>query len=194
MKRIIVGLAVVALAMSATSLYAQEGNHGEAGVYGDYFRLGATGTDYLGIGGRVGFNIAPRIQLEGQMTYDFEQSFISILPTGVDTTLVQRSNVTLLHGLFGPKFVLGTEHARVFGTVQGGFLRFGVSNGSTGSAFIASVNNFGDSNTNGALYPGGGAEFYLGPIGMRVDVGDLIYWNGGSHNNLVVKFGPQIKF
>jgi hypothetical protein len=193
MRQIVVGLAVLAFAIASPSLYAQEGNHGVAGIYGDYFRLNATGTDYLGIGGRVGFNVAPRVQLEGQMTYDFEQSFTTITATPI-STFVQRSNVTLLHGLFGPKFVLGTEHARLFGTVQGGFLRFGVNNGSTGSSFVTSVNGFGDTNTNGALYPGGGGEFYVGPIGIRVDVGDLIYWNGGANHNLVLKFGPQIKF
>jgi hypothetical protein len=42
--------------------------------------------------------------------------------------------------------------------------------------------------------PGGGAEYSFGRFGFRVDAGDFIYWNAGVHNNLVVKFGPQIKF
>ena len=199
MKTMFVGIAALSLTMSAMSLYAQENDHGEIGVYGDYFRLSAAGnTNYAGVGGRVGFNVAPRVQLEAQMAYDFEQTFSTTTTTALSpttfVTIVQRSSGTLLHGLFGPKVVLGTEHARLFGTVQGGFLRFGASNGSPGSGFVNSVTNFGDSSTNGALYPGGGAEFYLGPIGIRVDAGDFIYWNAGPHHNLVVKFGPQIKF
>ena len=194
MKPMVVRLAVLGILMAAQSVFAQEHDHGEFGVYGDYFRLRAAGnTNYLGAGGRIGFNVAPRVQLEGQMTYDFERSFTTMTPTAFTTT-VGRSSVTLLHGLFGPKFALGTDHARLFGTVQGGFIRFGVSNGSTVNGFVNSVSNFGDTSTHGAFYPGGGGEFYAGPFGVRIDVGDFIYWNGGAHNNLVVKFGPQIKF
>jgi hypothetical protein len=44
------------------------------------------------------------------------------------------------------------------------------------------------------LYPGGGVEFFLGPIGIRMEVGDEIYFNDGAHNNLRATFGPQIRF
>jgi hypothetical protein len=193
MKQMVVGLMFLVLT-AAPSVFAQEHDHGEIGVYGDYFRLGAAGNaDYLGVGGRIGFNVAPRVQLEAQMAYDFEKSFTTITSNLISTT-VQNTSVTLLHGLFGPKFSLGTDHARLFGTVQGGFIRFGVSNGSPGNGFLSSVGNFGDTNTNAAIYPGGGGEFSVGPIGVRIDVGDFIYFNAGAHNNLVVKFGPQIKF
>jgi hypothetical protein len=189
----VVGLALLVLT-AAPSVFAQERDHGEIGVYGDYFRLNALGNaDYVGVGGRVGFNVAPKVQLEAQMAYDFAQSFTRITSTTFTTTVGQTS-INLLHGLFGPKFSLGTDHARLFGTVQGGFIRFGVSNSGPGSGFVNSVGNFGDTNTNGAIYPGGGGEFYVGPIGVRIDVGDFIYFSGGAHNNLVVKFGPQIKF
>lgn len=194
MNRVVVGFTLVAFAMMAPSVFAQEHDHGEAGVYGDYFRLGEAGNaNFLGVGGRVGFNVAPRVQLEGQMTYDFEQSFNFTNSTTITTT-VGRSSLTLLHGLFGPKFELGTEHARFFGTVQGGFIRFGAANGTVSNAFTSSISNFGDTATHGALYPGVGGEFYVGPVGLRIDVGDFIYWNNGAQNNLTVRFGPQIKF
>lgn len=193
MKRVVFGLALFAFAM-APSVFAQEHDHGELGVYGDYLRLSQLGnTDFMGVGGRVGFNVAPRVQLEGQMTYDFAQNFTATSSSTISTTIV-RSNVTLLHGLFGPKFSIGSDHARFFGTVQGGFIRFGVANGSTPNSFVSSISAFGDSSTNGALYPGIGGEFYVGPVGVRVDAGDFIYWNAGAHHNLSVKFGPQIKF
>ena len=194
MKRTIVGMAVLALAMTAPSVFAQEGDHGEVGVFGDYFRLGEAGNaNFAGVGGRIGFNVARRVQLEAQMGYDFEQSFTFTNGSTFGTTL-GRSSLTLLHGLFGPKAEIGTDHARFFGTVQGGFMRFGVNNGSTGNSFTSSISSFGDSATHGAMYPGVGGEFYVGPVGLRLDVGDFIYFNNGAQHNLAVRFGPQIKF
>jgi len=113
MKQIAIG-SVVLMLLIAPSLFAQEHDRGEIGVFGDYFRL-SEGNDrnFEGIGGRVGFNVAPRVQLEGQLTYDFEQSF----STATGAT-INRSSLTLLHGLFGPKFTAGTDNARLFGTVQ----------------------------------------------------------------------------
>jgi hypothetical protein len=194
MKKMTVGLAVLAFAMTVPSLFAQEQDHGEVGVFGDYFRLSEAGNaNFEGVGGRVGFNVAPRVQLEGQMAYDFEQSFNFANGSTFGAT-VSRSSLTLLHGLFGPKFTLGTDHARFFGTFQGGFMRFGVNNGSTSNSFANSINSFGDSSTHGAMYPGVGGEFYVGPVGLRLDVGDFIYFNNGAQNNVSVRFGPQIKF
>src|SRR5215470_19038300 len=100
MKTMAVACAVIALAIAAPSVFAQEHDHGEFGVYGDYFRLSEAGNaNFMGVGGRVGFNVAPRVQLEGQMTYDFEQSFDNGSTFG---TTISRSSMTLLHGLFGP--------------------------------------------------------------------------------------------
>ncbi len=48
--------------------------------------------------------------------------------------------------------------------------------------------------TYGTLYPGGGIEGHIGPIGLRLDVGDEIYFNNGTHNNLRASFGPYIRF
>ena len=195
MKTMAVACAVLALAMTAPSVFAQERDHGEIGVYGDYFRLSEAGNaNFEGVGGRIGFNVAPRVQLEGQMTYDFEQSFTTTTNTGVFAGTIGRSSLTLWHGLFGPKLVLGTDHARFFGTVQGGFMHFGVSNGSVSNSFTTSVDQFGGNATHGAMYPGVGGEFYVGPVGLRLDIGDFIYWNNGAQHNLNVRFGPQIKF
>jgi|SRR5215475_3202332 len=198
MKKAIVGLTVLMFAMMAPSLFAQEHDHGEVGAFGDYFRLGELGNaNFLGLGGRAGFNVAPHVQLEGQMAYDFARSFDFVNDSTIGTTIgttISRSSVTLLHGLFGPKFILGTDHARFFGTVQGGFLRFGVNHGNTINSFTNSINSFGDSSTHGAMYPGVGGELYVGPVGLRLDVGDFIYFRNGAQNNLSVRFGPQIKF
>jgi hypothetical protein len=45
-----------------------------------------------------------------------------------------------------------------------------------------------------ALYPGGGIEAFAGPIGIRLEVGDDIYFLGGARNNLKANIGPVIRF
>ena len=50
------------------------------------------------------------------------------------------------------------------------------------------------SNLNAALYPAGGVEASLGPLGLRLEAGDEIYFNGGAHNNLRITFGPILRF
>ncbi|MBV9480042.1 MAG: hypothetical protein JO249_04715, partial [Acidobacteria bacterium] len=49
-------------------------------------------------------------------------------------------------------------------------------------------------NTKFALYPGGGIEGFWGPFGLRLDVGDELYFAGGVQNNLRITFGPHFKF
>jgi hypothetical protein len=51
-----------------------------------------------------------------------------------------------------------------------------------------------DSNVYGVFYPGGGVEAFFGPIGLRFDIGDEVYFNNGGHNNLRLSFGPTIRF
>ena len=41
---------------------------------------------------------------------------------------------------------------------------------------------------------GGGLEGPLGPVGIRFDIGDEMYFNSGTHNNLRIAFGPYIRF
>jgi len=108
---------------------------------------------------------------------------------------VNRSNIRLLHGLFGPKFALGHSNFHPFVTVKGGFVdvRFDPAPATLGT-FFSSVQDLRDRNVMGSVYPGGGLEGHLGPIGLRLDVGDEIYFNHGTHNNLRAAFGPYIRF
>jgi hypothetical protein len=176
------------------AVFAQENDHGEIGAYGDYLRLDEAGNqNFVGLGGRIGFNVASRVQLEAQMAYDFAQSF-STSNSNAATLTISKSSLTLLHGLFGPKVELGSTHARIFLTGQGGFMRIGVNNGTDSQGFTTSIGAFGDTATHPAFYPGVGVEFYVGPVGIRGDVGDFMYWNNGAHNNLSIKFGPQFRF
>ena len=91
---------------------AQTYDHGEVGVFADYFRLDRTTPDinFVGIGGRASFNVHPNVALEAEMAYDFKRNFTSTFSDGVTTQFV---NVGLrpLHALFGPRFQAGRSSA-----------------------------------------------------------------------------------
>ena len=97
---------------------AQEAlNHVEIGIFGDYFRLGATqgaalaGTGATALGGagaRLSVNVRRRWQIEAESNYDFAESFSEGF-TGPGGTVegFNTSTVRVLHGLAGPKFQTG---------------------------------------------------------------------------------------
>jgi hypothetical protein len=180
-----------------------EYNHGEFGVYGDYFRLtprGATGsTNFVGLGGRVGFNVHPNIALEAEMNYDFERNYTTVSTSGGTTSgssTTVTSSLRPLTGLFGPKFQFGTSGPfRAFVTGKVGFTDFTVSNrAASGSSFAGSFDTFGNGGTHVAAYPGGGIEAFAGPFGVRVEAGDEMYFNNGTNNNLRITFAPSVRF
>ena len=170
-------------------------NHVEIGVFAHYFRLHPTHSNFAGVGGRLGVNVTNNVQFEAEMSYDFNRVFTEGFADTSGTLTSVRSDIRVLHGLFGPKLQTGSGPVRLFGTVKGGFInfRFDPTPGIV-SGFTSSVENLRDDNVDGVLYPGGGAEAFFGPIGLRLDVGDEIYFNHGAHNNLTVSFGPTVRF
>jgi hypothetical protein len=197
MKRITL-LAVLGFCLSAPSWVMAQGtyNHAEVGVFADYLRFSATSPELnlVGLGGRAAFNVHPNVQLEAEMAYDFERSFVSTTTTGGTATLV-RTSFRPLTGLFGPKFqVGGSGPFRAFVTGKLGFVNFSSSAGSVSSGFTGAFSNIGNGATKFAAYPGVGIEGFWGPFGLRLDVGDEIFISNGTYNNLRVTFGPQIRF
>jgi len=198
MKRIAMVLALGTLVALPAALFAQ--NHGEVGAYADYFRYAPanTATNFVGVGGRVAFNVSPIVAIEAEMNYDFARNYTTTYSTGTGagaTTSFVTSSIRPLTGLFGPKFqTRGPFKAFVTGKV--GFVDFSVNNSgnvTTGGATNA-VSGVGGSGTHLAVYPGGGIEGFFGPIGLRAEAGDEIYVDNGAHNNLRVTFGPTIRF
>ena len=176
---------------------AQETEHVQVGVFADYFRLSQTNTNFAGVGARLGFVAYRSLKLEAEMSYDFNQAFTSGFTNNSDGSVsVRRSNLRVLHGAFGPRVNLGERwHVHPFLTLKGGFINFNVSNsGATVGNFFNSVDNLQSSNMKAVLYPGGGFEGHLGPVGVRLDIGDEIYWSNGTHNNLRISLGPYIRF
>jgi hypothetical protein len=175
-----------------------QNDHVQAGVYADYFRFSQTNTNFAGVGARFGFHAYKPIMLEAEVSYDFNKVFTegftdnTIAPP---TVTVVNSNLRVLHGLVGPKLELGHRNLHPFLTVKGGFNHFFLDNrpATVGTA-VSSIDNLRANDLTGVLYPGGGLEGHLGPLGLRLDVGDEIYFAGGTHHNLRLAFGPYIRF
>lgn len=169
-------------------------DHFQVGAYGDYFRITQTNTNLAGLGGRAAVKVFPHVMFEGEMSYDFEQAFTETFTQGGTVTLAN-SNLKVIHGLAGPKIIGGHGRLRPFLMVKGGVINFRLDPRPAGVAgFISSVDNLRFNNVSGVLYPGGGFETHLGPLGLRVEAGDEIYFAGGTHHNPRLAVGPFIRF
>jgi hypothetical protein len=176
---------------------AQETEHVQVGIFADYLRLSQTDTNFGGVGARLGVVAFRNIKLEGEMSYDFDQAFTEgFTNTTTGAVTLSRSGLRILHGEFGPKVNLGEHwHVHPFVTLKGGFVDFRINNApATIGTFFSSVSNLRSNNVDGVFYPGGGLEGHLGPVGVRFDIGDEIYFNSGTHNNLRISLGPYIRF
>ena len=201
MKRITL-FAVLAFCLSIPSYLAAqssspyENNHVEVGVFADYFRLSALdpNINFVGLGGRAAFNVHPNIQLEAEMSYDFKRNFTSTFSDGITTQLVT-TRLRPLTAMFGPKFQAGSSGPfRAFVTGKVGLINFTTTNEGALSGFTGGLGAVTEGNTRFALYPGGGIEGFWGPVGLRLEAGDEIYFDNGAHNNLKVTFGPAFRF
>jgi hypothetical protein len=195
MKRLAIftALALTFAIVAPTARAQGDRNHGEFGVFFDYTRLQFAKANFFGVGGRVGFNVSPAVALEGEMAYDFERSQTATITTnGISNT--SRSNLRLIHGLFGPKFETTRGPVRVFVVLKGGLLNFGVGGAVTGGTFANQIGTIRDGDTNGVFYPGGGIEFNAGAFGLRLEAGDEIYWDNGANHNFKFTGGPVIRF
>ena len=184
----------VAAGLISLAPAAQAQNHGEAGVFGSYYRQQSTKSNFAGLGARVGFG-ARHVQLEAEMSYDFTQAFTEGFRNNTTGTVTfTRSNFRVLDGLIGPKVQFGGP-VKVFATLKGGVVNFRFDPApATFATFTSTVSSLRTDNVRGVVYPGVGAEAFLGPIGFRLDVGDEIYFLNGAHNGLRVTFGPAIRF
>jgi hypothetical protein len=173
-------------------------NHGEVGAYFDYFRWAPahSATNFVGVGGRLSFNFHPNVALEAEMSYDFARDYTTTTNNSVNSTVV-RSGLRPLTGLFGPRFQVGTGGpVRAFVTGKVGFVNFSTTNSGvvSGTTFSNAVSSVGGNSTHFAMYPGGGLEGFIGPLGLRLEAGDEVYLNNGVYNNLKVTFGPELRW
>jgi hypothetical protein len=169
----------------------------ELGVFIDYLSISQTHTDNFGLGGRVGFRIHSNVMMEGELAYDYGINFDEAyrnLSTG-NIAAIERTSIGVTHGLFGPTLEPAKGWFRPFVTLKGGFVDFRLSPSLVPYSDVASaILGIRTSNLNGAIYPGAGVEATAGPVGLRFEVGDEIYFNNGAHNNLRITFGPILRF
>jgi hypothetical protein len=192
MKRVVMLLVLAGWLVPLAS--AQD--HYQVGAYADYFRLSQTKTNMAGLGAMAAIKMLPHVMLEGGMSYDFQQTFIEGFtnPSGGAITL-QNSNVKVLHGLVGPKIVAGHGAIHPFVTLKGGFVNFRLDpRPASFAGFTSTIDNLRANNVSGAIYLGAGLEGHIGPVGVRLEAGDEIYFAGSRHQNLHVAFGPFIRF
>lgn len=197
MKRLAIlsalALCIASLAPAALAQSSDDKNHGNFGIYADFTRLQPADLNLFGVGARLGVNVRKHVVVEGEMAYDFERTKTQVITVGSVTSTV-RSNLRMLHGLFGLK-IQSTGPVRVFGLLKGGFVNFGVGGPVTAGVINNQIANIVDGDTSGAFYPGGGVEFNAGWLGFRVEAGDeIMFLSGGTRNNFRATIGPQIRF
>lgn len=195
MKRVALLLFLAFLAAAWVVPLASAQDQFQVGVYGDYFRIEQTSTNMAGLGGRFGYTMFPHVMFEGEINYDFDQGFVErCLSTGC-TVGVANSNLKVLHGIGGFKLI-GSHHAiRPFLLLKGGFINFELNpKPASFGQFTSSVQNLRSNNVSGVFYPGAGVEGHLGPIGLRLEAGDEIYWTGKPHHDVRIAFGPFLRF
>jgi hypothetical protein len=191
LSALVLSMAAFSPAQSAQS--KDDKNHGNLGVYIGFTRLQPADLNMLGVGARLGVNLRKHVVLEGEMAYDFERTKTQTITTGALTATV-RSNLRMLHGLFGLK-IQTTGPVRVFGLIKGGFVNFGVGGPVTAGAINNQIGTIVDGDTKTAIYPGGGVEFSRGWLGIRAEAGDeIMFLTNGRTNNLRVALGPYIRF
>jgi hypothetical protein len=112
-----------------------------------------------------------------------------------DIAAIGRTSIGVTHGLFGPTLKPAKGSFCPFATLKVGFVDFRLSPTllplSTVTSTILGIRT---SSLNAAIYPGGGVEASLGPLELRSELGDEIYFNNGAHNNLRITFGPIVRF
>jgi hypothetical protein len=198
MKRIacvILGVLLCTALPLVAQVAATKSDHFEAGVFADYFDLSRVGPhmNFVGVGARAGVNMGSRMQFEGELSYDFKRNFTNAFSNGFSTALAT-TRLRALHGLVGPKFNTNLGPVRAFVTFKVGFLNFSSSTQNAPAGFTSALSAITNGHTQLAMYPGIGFESFWGPIGLRADGGDGIYFDHGARHNIKASFGPVLRF
>lgn len=169
----------------------------EAGIFLDSLSVSQTSTDNLGLGARFGYRVHSNVMLEAELAYDYGLNFDEAYRNVIngDITAIEHTSIGVTHGLIGPMVQPAHGHFRPFATLKAGFVDFRLSPSLLPySNVVSSVFGLRTSSLNAALYPAGGVEVSIGPVGLRLEAGDEVYFNRGAHNNLRITFGPIIRF
>src|ERR1700739_574102 len=184
-------LTVAALLLCENWCLAHAQKRVEAGLLLDYLGVSQTQTNNFGVGGRLGYRVHHNVMVEGELAYDYGVNFQEVYSniTNGDVTAIEQTSIGVTQGLFGPKLQPAHGNLRPFVTLKGGFIDFRLSPSLIpNSSVVSTVLDIRTSNLKAALYPAGGAEATLGPLGLRLELGDFIYFNFGEYKNQPVTF------
>ena len=188
----------MALLLCATCPPSQAQKRVEAGIFLDYLGISQTKTNNFGLGARFGYRVHPRIMLEAELAYDyginFNEAFRDVRTGNI--AAIQRTSIGVTHGLLGPKLQPARERGfHPFLTAKAGFMDFRLSPSLLPLPPLANtLIGLRTSNLNFALHLAGGIEPALGPLGLRLEFGDELYFNNGARHNLRITFGPILRF
>ena len=186
---------LICFLVGTSSLFAQK--RLEAGVFLDYLDVSQTSTNNFGLGARFGYRVHREVTLEGELAYGYGINFGETYRNIVngDIAALENTSAVVTHGLFGPKLQPAGGGFRPFITLKGGFMDFRLSPGLLPlSNAVSTLLGLRTSSWNAAIYPAAGVEAAIGPVGLRFEVGDDVYFNSGAHNNLRLTFGPIARF
>lgn len=186
---------LLAIAFAASPLHGQR--RFEAGVFIDSLSVSQTNTDNFGLGGRFGYRVERKVVVEGEAAYDyglnFHEAYLDV--TNGNTKKLESTSIGVAEGFVGPMLESPRGRFRPFVTLKGGFVDFRLSPSLIPySTYVSSLLGIRTSSLNASLYPAAGAEASLGPVGLRLEAGDTVYFNHGAHNNLRITFGPILRF
>ena len=174
MKRMTWLIALVLLVAPVAS--AQ--NHGEVGVFGHYFHSSVTHDNFGGLGGRVSINAFKYLQLEAETSYDFEQAFTEGFTNPTSGTVsFQQSRSACCTASSGLSFKPVVVRCELFVALKGGFINFRFDpRPVTFGTFTSSVETLRQNTVSATLQPSVGIEAYWGIVGLRLEVGDEMYF------------------
>ena len=186
---------IVFFLLATSPVFAQK--RVELGIFIDYLNISQTSTNNFGLGGRFGYRIHHDVLMEGELAYDyginFDEAYRNV--ANGNLTAIEHTSIGVTHGLVGPKLQPFGGGFRPFLTLKTGFMDFRLSPSLLPyNNLTSTILGLRTSNLNAAIYPAAGVEAALGPIGLRLEAGDEIYFNQGAHNNLRITFGPILRF
>lgn len=186
---------IVFFLLATSPVFAQK--RVELGIFIDYLNISQTSTNNFGLGGRFGYRIHHDVLMEGELAYDyginFDEAYRNV--ANGNLTAIEHTSIGVTHGLVGPKLQPSGGGFRPFLTLKTGFMDFRLSPSLLPyNNLTSTILGLRTSNLNAAIYPAAGVEAALGPIGLRLEAGDEIYFNQGTHNNLRITFGPILRF
>lgn len=190
-------LTIVAFLLCASSPLLSAQKKMEAGLFLDYLSISQTSTNNFGLGARLGFRVHPDVMMEGELAYDyginFQQAYRNVANGNLGA--IKNTSIGVTDGLFGPTLVRASGRLHPFVTLKGGFMDFRLSPSLIPYSTLADkVAGLRSSNLNAAMYPAAGVEPAWGPLGLRLEMGDALYFNSGAHNNLRITLGPILRF